>query len=65
LFALNGNRTKAIKATANDIIAGRTHNDSLLQYDIKTGNPIENITATIEEIGLDNLIDTLTDAGVS
>lgn len=64
LFALNGDRAKAIKATANDIIAGRTHNDSLLQYGVNTGNPIENITATVEEIGLDNLIDALTDAGV-
>ena len=62
---LNGNRKEALKATGIDIIKGRSYDDSLLQYDTTVGNPIETIKDNIEQIGLDNLVQTLTKIGVS
>lgn len=59
-----GDRVKAIKATADAIINGYG-NSMLFQYDLQNTNPLHGIQQTISEIGVNNLIKTLTDVGLS
>lgn len=62
LKALNGDRVMALKATAKDLIHGKTHSD--VEYHPDSEHPLEQIKQTVEEIGMSDLVDTLISQGI-
>ena len=62
LKSLNGDRIKALKATAKDLIHGKSHSD--VEYHPDSEHPLEHIQQTVEEIGMSDLFDTLIAQGV-
>lgn len=64
LEAFNGDRVKALKATKDSLANGISHSEPQYQLGVTTKNPIEGISDTIGKIGLNNLVQTLVDAGL-